>query len=338
MQDRTDHNRLAAQLNERISADPGFVDTRVRELNTFERRANGEAPHGRKGPRSTPRPAPKSDGVIAVADPQTMSATIDLTARAPSSLLDIIMVAGSDPAFDVEKFKSLVAIQREEQDRADARAERQAELAAEAAFDAALSEAQGKISRIVTNQYNTQTRSNYADYAALDRVIRPIYVASGFSLSFDEEDSPKADHIRVVSWVTHVATGAKRSHKRKYHADIPADGKGARGGDVMTKTHATGSAFTYGKRYVASNIFNIAIGKDDDGNSAAGKAAAAAEAPVAPGTISPAQAEIIRSALAHNQIAERAFLQFIRLARIEDIGSEHFERALAKIKSFRRQS
>ena len=252
-------------------------------------------------------------------------------APAPSSLLDVILHAGSDPNFDVEKFRALVEIQREEQDRQDVRADRQAELAAEAAFDAALSDAQGKMKHVIANQHNSQTRSNYADYAAFDAMLRPIYAPAGFSLSFDEEDSPKPDHIRVVCWMTHVAPGAKRSHKRKYHADMPADGKGARGGDVMTKTHATGSAFTYGKRYVVGNIFNIAVIKDDDGNAASARAAEAA--PRKPGTISAAQADEIRSLLDARRISHRAFLQRIKLARIEDIGAEHYERAVALIKT-----
>jgi hypothetical protein len=273
-----------------------------------------------------PRP-PQMGRAARVPDEITINGRV-----APTSLLDIILVAGSDPNFDVEKFRSLVAIQREEQDRQDARTERDAALAAEAAFDAALSEVQGKISVIGVNQYNSQTKSSYADYAALDRVIKPIYSPAGFSLSFDEEDSPKPEHIRIVCWVTHVAPGAKRSHKRKYHADMPSDGKGARGGDVMSKTHAAGAAFTYGKRYVAGNVFNIAIGRDNDGN--APPVAKAADARPQPGTISADQAEQIRSLLQQKGVAPRAFLQFIRLPRIEDIGVEHFDRAINKIKTF----
>jgi hypothetical protein len=49
---------------------------------------------------------------------------------------------------------------------------------------------------------------------------------------------------------------------------MPIDTKGARGGDVMTRTHATGSAYTYGKRYLLIGMFNLAIGDDDDGNTA----------------------------------------------------------------------
>lgn len=54
---------------------------------------------------------------------------------------------------------------------------------------------------------------------------------------------------------------------KPYQIDMPADGKGAKGGDVMTKTHATGAAASYGMRYLLKMIFNVAIGEEDrDGN------------------------------------------------------------------------
>jgi hypothetical protein len=62
--------------------------------------------------------------------------------------------------------------------------------------------------------------------------------------------------------VSHVG-----GHSRTYHRDMPADGKGAKGGDVMTKTHAAGAAGSYGARYLLKGIFNVAIGEyDNDGN------------------------------------------------------------------------
>jgi hypothetical protein len=51
---------------------------------------------------------------------------------------------------------------------------------------------------------------------------------------------------------------------------LPVDGKGAQGKDVMTKTHATGAGVSYGKRYLAGMIFNLAFTEDDnDGNQVA---------------------------------------------------------------------
>jgi hypothetical protein len=338
-------------------ADPEFVETRKREIETFERKAsamtgrtpkntlfqnrnrNGAAAmlnHTTETLEAPPPPRHRTrvpENLLINGEPVSVPAAVP---AGPVSLLDIIMRAGSDPSFDVAKFERLVQIQREEQDRADARADREAELTAEAAFNAAMSAVQRKMTSVRATVENPQTRSVYADYAALDRMLRPIYSEADFALTYGEEDSPKPDHVRVYCLVTHSPPETKRSHTRKYHTDMPADGKGARGGDVMSKTHATKSAFTYSQGALVRLIFNIAVSKDDDGNAAGTKPAA--ETPKVPGTISQAQADEIRALLDQRRVSHRAFLQFIRLPRIEDIGSEHFERAITKIKSFGGQS
>jgi ERF superfamily len=136
---------------------------------------------------------------------------------------------------------------------------------AEILFSDALSRAQAEIKRVAPDLQNPQTSSKYASYAAIDRVIRPIYTKEGMSLSFSHADCPKADHVRVLCY---ASLGA---YTRTYQIDMPADGKGAKGGDVMTKTHATAAADSYAKRYLVKDIFNIAIGEDDrDGNSPTG--------------------------------------------------------------------
>lgn len=133
---------------------------------------------------------------------------------------------------------------------------------AEKAFNVAMADAQAEMRPIAADAENPQTRSKYASYAALDRALRPIYTKHGFALSFDEGDTEKSEHIRVLCYVTH-----RSGHSRTYRKDMPADGKGAKGGDVMTKTHAAGAADSYGMRYLLRKIFNVAVGSDDtDGN------------------------------------------------------------------------
>lgn len=177
-----------------------------------------------------------------------------------ASLMQVIAKAASDPNVDVEKMERLFAMQERVQARD-----------AEMAFNSALNAAQAEMRPIAANASNPQTRSRYATFDKLDRVLRPIYTSHGFSLSFDEEDSPKEQHIRVVCHVSHVA-----GHTRTYRCDMPADGKGAKGGDVMTKTHAAGAAKSYGARYLEKGIFNVAVGEDDDdGNIGRPKAAPA---------------------------------------------------------------
>lgn len=133
---------------------------------------------------------------------------------------------------------------------------------AEIQFNDALSRVQAEIKRVAPDLQNPQTSSRYASYAAIDRVIRPIYTREGMSLSFSHDDCPKPDHVRVICY---ASLGA---FTRPYQIDMPTDGKGAKGGDVMTKTHATAAADSYAKRYLIKDIFNVAIGEaDTDGNS-----------------------------------------------------------------------
>lgn len=168
-----------------------------------------------------------------------------------AAVMSMIERAARDPSVDMAKLERLMEMSKTIR-----------EQEAERAFNESMAAIQGKMRAVAADANNPQTRSKYASYFALDKAIRAIYSAEGFGLSFNTEDSPKAEHVRVVCYVT------RGSHTRKYHVDMPADGKGAKGGDVMTKTHAVGSAMTYGQRYLLKMIFNIAIGEDDDGNAA----------------------------------------------------------------------
>lgn len=129
-------------------------------------------------------------------------------------------------------------------------------------FNTAMGRAQSEMGRVGADASNSQTRSRYATYAALDKALRPIYTRHGFAISFDTGDDAPDGCIRVLAYVTHEA-----GFTRTYRADMPADGKGAKGGDVMTKTHAAGAAMSYGMRYLLKMIFNVAVGEEDtDGN------------------------------------------------------------------------
>lgn len=187
----------------------------------------------------------------AVAKTEAQSTVTDYS----GGLLDVIARAARDPSVDIDKMERLISMQERVQARD-----------AEMAFNVALNAAQREMRPIATNASNPQTKSRYATFDKLDRVLRPIYTEHGFSLSFDEGESPKEDHVRVLCYVSHIA-----GHTRTYHRDMPADGKGAKGGDLMTKTHAAGAAGSYGARYLLKGIFNVAVGEDDDdGNGAAG--------------------------------------------------------------------
>lgn len=189
------------------------------------------------------KPKAKKSEVVALQAPTPMTEAERYSA--------IVTRAMSDPSVDMDKLERLCALM-----------EKATERDKEAEFNAALRKAQSQMGRISADATNPQTKSKYATYAKLDSVLRPIYTSEGFSLSFNTEPSPLADHVRVLAYVSHSA-----GHTRKYTVDMPNDGMGAKGGAVMTKTHAAGAAMSYGSRYLLKMVFNVAVGEDDkDGN------------------------------------------------------------------------
>lgn len=229
----------------------------------------------------------------------------------PSQVLEVISRAASDPNIDIDKFERLMQMH-----------ERMAKKQAEAAYNAAMSAAQAEIGRVSADKTNTHTRSVYASYAALDRVLRPIYTKHGFALSFDEGDSPKDEHTRVLCYVSHRGGFSKTHHK-----DMPTDGKGAKGGEVMTKTHAAGSAMQYGMRYLLKGIFNVAIGDDpddDDGNAAGGA------------TITEAQVADLNALMLEVHADFKRFLKHFKIQHLEELPAAKYKDAVAALEKKRK--
>ncbi len=216
----------------------------------------------------------------------------------------------SNPEANVDKLKQILDIARE------ARREE-----AEAAFNEAMTAAQIEMGRIAANKDNAQTKSKYADYAQLDRALRPIYTKHGFALSFDCVPLSEG----MVTVVAHVSRGG---FSRDYNsAPMPTDGKGPQGAAVMTRTHAAGAAMTYGMRYLLKMIFNVAIGEDDtDGNM--------------PGdTITEDQADEIKSVLEKGAEISGNYagwltrmLKFAKVQGLNDIPAKDFGKILAAAK------
>lgn len=228
-----------------------------------------------------------------------------------SALISMIERAARDPAVDIDKMERLVAMQ----ERAMARSSEQA-------FNDAMTAAQQEMRPVAANASNPQTKSKYADYNALNKTMRPIYTAHGFALSFDTEAGAPQDNIRVVC---HVSNSG---HTRKYQVDMPADGKGAKGGDVMTKTHAVGSAMSYGQRYLLKMIFNIAIGDDDDGNAAGDSRE----------KITPEQLQQLVD-LADDVGADKIrFCSYLMIKSLADLPASRFQRAVDALEAKRKRT
>jgi hypothetical protein len=178
--------------------------------------------------------------------------------------MNLIREAAANPAVDPEKLDKLLSLRERVMDRS-----------AEQQFHDAMHRAQERMKFVATDKKNSDKGNRYASFKALDREIRPIYSSEGFSVSYDTgmgkvEYGPIPDgSIRILMDIAHSA-----GHKIQKHVDIPVETTGAQGTKMMTKIHATGSAMSYGKRYLLIFGFNLAVGEeDDDGNKAGGEKA-----------------------------------------------------------------
>jgi hypothetical protein len=221
-----------------------------------------------------------------------------------SALIAVIERAARDPNVDIAKMERLFAMRKEI-----------ATEVAEAAFNQAMTECQSEMRAISADAENKQTHSKYATYAKLDKALRPIYTKHGFSISYDETDSPKPEHIRVLAYVSHTG-----GFTRTYRTDMPADGKGAKGGDVMTKTHAAGAAKSYGSRYLLKGIFNVAVGEDDrDGNE-----------PLE--TISQTQAADLKALITEHGGNIGKLLTYFKVRSLDEIPAKNYEWAVSEVR------
>jgi hypothetical protein len=226
-----------------------------------------------------------------------------------ATLMTVISRAAADPDFDIGKMERLMQMHQQIQ----------AQKALEA-YNSAMSAAQAEMGPISTDAINPQTKSRYASYAQLDRALRPIYTKHGFALSFNEGETDKPAHVRVLCKVSHSG-----GHVEPFKKDMPADGKGAKGGDVMTLTHAAGAAMSYGMRYILKGVFNVAVGEEDkDGNTGE--------------YIGPGQAADIRALLTEVNANEQSFLRTIKAQSIETIYAAAYPIVVGILEAKRRKS
>ncbi len=227
----------------------------------------------------------------------------------PANILDVIARAANDPNTDVAKMEKLLEM-----------FERISAKKAETEFNEAMTACQKAMRSIAADSENNQTHSKYASYAALDKALRPVYTTNGFAISYDTADSPKADHVRVLAYVT------RGGYSRSYQVDMPADGKGAKGGDVMTKTHAAGAAMSYGMRYLLKMIFNVSVGEDDrDGNEDYER-------------ISESQVADLEALLSETGSDKAKFLKWIKVASLADINVNAYPSIVKMVEAKRKRS
>ena len=225
---------------------------------------------------------------------------VDTGRSVPSELIALAVEKGSD----LEKLEKVLALH-----------ERWEERQAKKAFISEMVGVQKEISPVVKRLKNEQTHSVYA---ALDDIIKQTketYTAHGFSISFYEGETSKAEHIRICADVSHSL-----GHRETYHYDIPLDGKGIKGNVNMTAIHGKGSSTSYARRYLMCMIWNIPTGDDNDGQTSETY-------------ITDQQVHVIADMVIATKANMGKFLQYVGAESLEKIPASQYKKAITALEA-----
>lgn len=243
--------------------------------------------------------------VVAIPAGETMPVPV---ANESAAMIHMIERAARDPSVNIEKMERLF----------DMHAKMQADRA-KREFWTAFSEMQPKLptigrnGEIKTNEKDEKgnktgrqvKQSKYALWEDIDEAARPVYSASGFSLSFRVAQTP--ERLTTTAVLAH-----KGGHVEETSVSLPIDTSGSK-----NNVQGWGSAMSYGKRYAATAILNIVTrGQDDDGKAAG-----------APEKITEEQVIILRDMLIAVEADEKRFCAHGGFEKLSDIPASQFEAA-----------
>jgi len=220
------------------------------------------------------------------------------------NILAVIARAAADPNVDTGKMRELLDMQ-----------ERFMRTRAEMEFNAAMARIQPKMPRVNKHGQivvHNEIRSKFARYEDLDAAIRPLLEEEGFAQDFDSEDL--GAKMKVVLCVSH-----RMGHKERRQITLPYDASGAKSG-----TQGTGSTYTFGKRYLVQNFWNIITTDDpldDDGQG---------------GCISLDQQIVINDLLKEVKADTTGFLKFMGASSVDAIPVAQYQKAINALERKRR--
>jgi hypothetical protein len=231
----------------------------------------------------------------------------DVATQAPTAtsegavILSMIDRLIARPDVAVEKLEQMFELHRKVQAEAARRA-----------FYAALSELQsslptvaalGKITGEDKDKKEKVTRSRYAKWEDVNEAIRPHLTQHGFALSFRISQPADASRVNVTAVLSH-----REGHAEETSLHLPNDPSGGK-----NNVQAWGSSVSYGKRYTAFALLNIAArGEDDDGQRAGN------------GMITPAQIIELKALAKAADVAEVTVLERLSVETFDDISARQF--------------
>lgn len=217
---------------------------------------------------------------------------------APTSLLPAIISLAKDATVDVAKLEALLRMQ----------AEMEARQAKQEAIDA-FTLLSGELPRVKKNgtiQMGTKGSIPFAKWDDIDKVIRPLLVKHGFTLSFNSA-AKDGGGLVVTGELMH-----RSGHVRSAQIPLALDA-----GPGRNNLQAMGSTLSYGKRYCAEMLLNIVREGDDDDGNKGGTAFVTAE-----------QVEELQGLIEETMTDEQRFLATVGVVHIGEIPQGAF--AMAK--------
>ncbi len=159
----------------------------------------------------------------------------------PTGIMAVIARAASDPTVDVNKMLQLLELQKDIM-----------KSQAKIDFDQAMARLQPQLPQI--HKSAKGHNCTYANYESVDKAVRSLYTAEGFSISFDTKGA-----TTYIGTISHVS-----GHSKTVEIDFPLDTSGNK-----PAIQAKISSLSYAKRNLLQMLLNIVTtGEDDDGDAA----------------------------------------------------------------------
>lgn len=239
----------------------------------------------------------------------------------PTSMLEMISRAASDPTVDAEKVKILVELAR--QTRADD---------AKAAYISAMVEMKPKLpviernGKIVIHEKNQPKddahviqSTPYPLWEDIDAAVTPILAEHGFALTFLCGKGAEG-RITVTGVLSH-----RHGHEKETTMELPLDSSGSK-----NNVQAAGSSTSYGKRYTAGLLLNLRFkGQDDDGKTGGWDDKDASGG--SNGSVTETQAEQLLYMLNRDGMSVPKFCTFFKVENVLQLPAKDYEKAIVLI-------